>query len=246
MSLKGTGLSRQNFAGFNAPSWVVKTKEHDYVAVTRESRPFTNYPQKLASYLAKRYHIESGARLLDLGCGRGEFTQAFMGLGIDAEGADVSNFACKVYPDLKLHIFDLASTPYPFPDNCYDVVFTKSVLEHFYYPEHIMAEIHRLLKPGGLCINMVPDWRSNRKWFYDGFTHRTPFTPKSLLVLLELFNFSDIQVEKFRQLPSAWRYPALNILYALVGAVTPRIMSSKLIRFSKELMLLGTGRKTNE
>lgn len=218
--------------------------EKEYIRIVSQGRPLTKYPQQLAQYLLEKYNIPTnGTKLLDLGCGRGDCTQAFKDLGIDAEGADESNFASDIYPDLNVHLFDLKTDHYPVEDNYYDVVFTKSVIEHFYYPENIMAEVYRILKPGGLVIIMVPEWRSNRKWFYDGFTHRTPFTSKSLRILLELTNFSNIQVEKIRQLPSAWKYPQLNIIYRLISMVTPRIMSSKLIRFSKELMVLGTATK---
>ena len=58
----------------------------------------------------------------------------------------------------------------------FDVIFSKSLVEHFYYPEKIYQEMHRVLKNGGIIITMTPDWEINYKTFYEDYTHRTPFS----------------------------------------------------------------------
>ena len=52
----------------------------DYVDViyNEADRPLTQYPQKLARHLFERYSLRPGDRLLDVGCGRGEFLSGFM------------------------------------------------------------------------------------------------------------------------------------------------------------------------
>lgn len=218
--------------------------DDNFVAVTyaESHHPYTLYPNRLTRYLVDRFHLKPGARLLDVGCGRGEFLKGFSLAGLQVCGLDRSLQAKALCPEGRVEAIQLESEPFPFEDDGFDVVFCKSVIEHFYYPEKIVQEIHRVLKPGGIAIIMTPDWVSQFKIFYEDFTHRTPFTEQSLSEILCVFNFNDVRVEKFRQLPFLWKRPFLSPLCGLIAAVTPR-SSVKIIRFSKEIMLLATGTK---
>ena len=44
----------------------------------------------------------------------------------------------------------------------------------------MFKEAYRVLKPSGILINLTPEWKYIYKSFYDDYTHRTPFTKKSL------------------------------------------------------------------
>ena len=67
----------------------------------------------------------------------------------------------KVQPDV---VHDFNAFPYPFPDNTFGLIEAVHVLEHLDRPFSVMAELHRILKPGGLLIIKVPH-------FSRGFTH---------------------------------------------------------------------------
>lgn len=221
----------------------------DYVAVTynEEDRPFTQYPDKLARYLSSRYKLPKGNKILDLGCGRGEFLRGFIRCGLNGYGVDQSAIAKSVCPEAEILQSDLENEPLPYDDNSFDVVFSKSVLEHFYYPEKLVMEIYRIVKPGGLVITMVPDWESVYRTFYEDYTHRTPFTINSLKDIFLINGFDDVKVEKFRQLPFLWSLPWLMPFCSLVALIVPRSLRpySKLVRFSQEIMLLSTAVKPN-
>ena len=60
----------------------------DYVSITydEETRPITGYPALLADYLVKRYKMSKGRKILDLGCGRGEFLKGFISCGLQGYG----------------------------------------------------------------------------------------------------------------------------------------------------------------
>ena len=215
------------------------------VIYNEDDKPFTQYPDRLTAYLTRRFDLERGMSLLDLGCGRGEFLQGFVRCGLDGHGVDGSMMAKAVYPQARVVTADLEGTPLPFRNDTFDVVFSKSVLEHFYYPEKIVREIHRVLKPGGLAVTMVPDWEAVYKQFYEDYTHRTPFSRTSLHDIFVIQGFERVHSEKFRQLPIVWKWPWLLPVSMVVGALTPirwcRI--NKFIRFSTELMLLASARK---
>ena len=220
----------------------------DYVSViyNEEDRPFTKYPDLLARHLVIRYGISKGKKILDLGCGRGEFLRGFIRCGLNGFGVDRSLTAKSICPEAEILQSDLEEAQLPYQDNSFDVVFSKSVLEHFYYPEKIVQQIQRVLNPGGLVITMVPDWQSVYKTFYKDYTHRTPFTCTSLRDIFIINGFDNVQVEKFIQLPFLWTMPWLKPFSTLVASMTPPCLSShsKLVRFSKEVMLLSSAFKS--
>jgi SAM-dependent methyltransferase len=212
-------------------------------------RPDSGYPDLLAIYLSEKFCLKKGSKLLDIGCGRGDFLRAFIRYGMVGYGLDRSLAAKQTCPDAEILQADLENEQLPYDDNTFDCIFSKSVLEHFYFPENLVQEIHRVLKPGGTVITMVPDWQSqHRNVFYRDFTHRTPFIPSSLRDIFLLMGFSDVKVERFTQLPIVWKWPMLKILTSVLALLTPDFLSdhSKFIKFSKELMLLGYAVKKND
>jgi len=223
------------------------SNQRDYVAVVynEQDRPLTSYPDHLARYLYDRYSIQPGMKLLDIGCGRGEFLRGFMRCGVKGYGADRSRAASALCPEAQLCVADLENDVLPFEDNSFDVVFSKSVIEHFYYPERMIKEIYRVLKPGALVITMCPDWEFNMRIYFEDYTHRTPFTLSSLRDIQLIHGFDDVQCERFRQLPILWKYPLLLPFVELTRMLAPRILGSrnKFIRFSKEIMLLSSSTK---
>lgn len=223
------------------------SSERDYVTVVynEQDRPFTSYPDQLARYLFNRYNLESDQKLLDIGCGRGEFLRGFMRCGAQGYGVDRSRAAAALCPDAELHTADLENDALPFEDDFFDVVFSKSVIEHFYYPERLMQEIYRVLKPGGLVITLCPDWEFNIQIYFEDYTHRTPFMLSSLRDIQLIHGFDNVQCERFRQLPILWESPWLLPLAELTRMVAPRFLKphSKFVRFSKEIMLLSSSNK---
>ena len=123
-------------------------KNRDYVAVVynEQDRPLTTYPEKLARYLFERFDLKLGGKLLDVGCGRGEFLQGFIQCGMEGYGVDQSRAAESYCPDATLKISNIENDGIPYDDNFFDVVYSKSVIEHFYYPERMVKEIFRVLK----------------------------------------------------------------------------------------------------
>lgn len=214
-----------------------------YLEITYGTKPFSDYPALLAANLIKRFSIVPNSKILDLGCGRGELAQAFQHGGNVVTGYDQAS------PTVKNFSFDfvkgdLSTGLDEFPDNHFDVVFSKSVLEHFYFPEQILAEAFRVVRPGGLVVSLTPSWRHNFKMFFDDFTHRTPFTQSSLLEIHQFVGLENVQSEYFIQLPRTWNLEPLGRFARVFGQLIPdRLKLSKALRFSKEVMLLASGTK---
>jgi SAM-dependent methyltransferase len=220
----------------------------DYVEVVynEQERPLTTYPQQLAKYLFDRFGLRRGDKLLDIGCGRGEFLKGFIECGAQGFAVDQSSAARKYCPEAELRNSDIENDGIPYPDNYFDVVYSKSVIEHFYYPERLAKEMLRVLKPGGVAITLCPAWEYNYRIYFEDYTHRTPFMRESLRDIHIIHGFEDINVEFFRQLPLLWGgRRSLFLLAEAARILAPSFLKarSKWVRFSKEVMLLASARK---
>jgi ubiquinone/menaquinone biosynthesis C-methylase UbiE len=108
---------------------------------------------------------EKGAKIvLDAGCGDGRFVLDARAAGFDVTGIDVSaralRFAKAYSPDAEFVEGDVAEMP--FRKSSFDAVVCMHVLEHI-VPEkapRVVAEIARVLKPGGTLILAVPSART--------------------------------------------------------------------------------------
>ncbi|MFA5139631.1 MAG: class I SAM-dependent methyltransferase [Elusimicrobiota bacterium] len=217
----------------------------DYIRVAYDEsvRPRTDYPLKLCRHLYDWFGMKPGSRLLEAGCGRGEFLAGFKSLGLEAYGADLSQEAQSHVPDIPVKVCDFESAGILYPEGFFDVVYSKSLLEHMHKPERYMAEAFRVLKPGGLLLTLVPDWESNYKVYFDDHTHRTPFARPALLDIYKQSDFVDVEVTLFRQLPVVWRFPILNLFCDAIGPFIPFRTEISFLKWSKLLMLVGSGRK---
>lgn len=220
----------------------------DYLKIVynTKDRPLTTYPEKLVNYLFDSFNLKQGLKFLEPGCGRGEHLRYFKGLGLDVYGLDLSPEATKLSPDLKISTFDLENGKIPFEDNYFDVIYSKSFLEHIRIPEIFLKEAHRVLKPGGVIISLVPDWESQYQKFYDDYTHVSPFTSLGLNDIKLSVGFQDVEVYKLRQLPIVWKYPFLNYLCSIIALFVPVRTKIPFLRWSRELMLVGKGLKPSE
>ena len=166
---------------------------------------------------------------------------------IDCYGFDFvefENYFSDFSFDFKIHNC-LENDKLPYPDNFFDVIYSKSFIEHFYYPEKIFKEFHRILKPNGIIISLTPDWETIYKTFYEDFTHRTPFTSQSLRDIHNIFEFKNVHVEKFIQLPSVWNNNLMRYISKITKLLAPNILKKnyKWVKFSKEIMLLSYAQK---
>jgi len=118
-----------------------------------------------------RKHIGPGARVLDLGCGRGGVMELFwreaqLVVGLDPDHASLVEHRTRT-PDPSgfQNPKGLASYPLvcglgealPFSAGAFDLVIAMWVLEHLPRPEAVLAEVRRVLRPGGRFIFLTPN-----------------------------------------------------------------------------------------
>jgi len=217
----------------------------DYLDIVynTKDRPLTSYPEKLVNYLFEAFKLKKDLKFLEPGCGRGEHLKHFKDLGLDVYGLDISPESPKLSPNLNISVFDIESGKMPFPDDYFDVIYSKSFLEHIRIPVNFLNEAYRVLKPGGIIISLVPDWETQYQKFYDDHTHVSPFTSVSLHDIQLATGFKEVKVSKLRQLPIVWKYPVLNYFCNILALFVPVRAKMPFLRWSRELMLVGKATK---
>lgn len=228
---------------------MTESKNYINIVYNETERPFTNYPEKLSKYLFDFFKLKQKDKILDVGCGRGEFLNGFMKCGLDPYAVDQSDISKINYPKINFKHCDLLTEKIPFEDETFDVIFSKSLVEHFYYPEKLFQEMRRILKKNGKIITMTPDWEINYKTFYEDYTHRTPFSEVSLRDIHLINGFKDVKIYKFKQLPILWgeknfKHLILKFISEVTRFFVPNIFKNfKWVKFSKEIILLSVAKK---
>lgn len=101
-----------------------------------------------------------GMRVLELGCGTGEYTSRLAPGGMDLVALDLSSDLLQLarersLPDTVEFVRGDAEQ-LPFPDGCFDAVTGNAVLHHLRL-EPALSEIVRVLAPGGVCAFSEPN-----------------------------------------------------------------------------------------
>jgi SAM-dependent methyltransferase len=121
--------------------------------------------QTHATFLLPR--LRPGLRVLDCGCGPGSITLGLaewvapgevVGMDCEASQLDLARAeqARRSVPNARFEVGSIYAIP--FADESFDVVFAHAIFEHLRRPLSALAEIRRVLRPGGLAALRSPDW----------------------------------------------------------------------------------------
>jgi ubiquinone/menaquinone biosynthesis C-methylase UbiE len=139
-----------------------KSVRHEYT----ELAPF--YDTRWRAYVEasiratlQRMHAADGERILDIGCGTGALLQALQRhnpslrlTGIDAVPAMLAIARQKQLQDIAL--LEASAEQLPFADNSFDRIVSSSAFHYFPHPAQALAEMRRVLVPGGELV--LTDW----------------------------------------------------------------------------------------
>lgn len=135
----------------------------------REYEPFTREQQRTSWYEKLRYRVamarmchiaaggRNGGRLLDVGCGEGEFMAGMADRGWQVQGLDTSPVAVELALARGLDVFHGQLTALDPGHALFDLITMWDVLEHLHDPGSYLAQVGRLLKPDGRLVVTLPN-----------------------------------------------------------------------------------------
>ena len=147
----------------------------DQASADEEHFPATVDP-RLYHVKLIREHLGAlrGKRVLDVGCGKGRFARVFLEQEPEAElwGLDLSEEMLRFVPE-GIHTRAGSMTDLPFEADFFDAAYATESLEHAVEVERAVAEICRVVKPGGRIVVIdknaehwgrlkTPEWE---RWF---------------------------------------------------------------------------------
>lgn len=188
--------------------------DHDYYEASNPSNPtgyldyLANAEHRLSDFRARiaaieRHHRDPRRQLLDFGCAVGLFVKAAQDAGWDAVGYERSAWAAQYGRDklgVRIVVGD-GGERLPFEEP-FDVVTIWDALEHLEQPRTVLAELSRLVRPGGLlCLNTVDASSlgarlAGRHWRHIAPPHHLQyFSRQSLRHLVESAGFGIVDLE---------------------------------------------------
>jgi len=173
--------------------------------------------------LSRLLTFASSGRLLDFGCGRGDFILAARRF-FDVQGVDI---APRMRPQARsLPVFQGRLEDAGFPDGSFDVVTAVEVLEHLYDPQRTLREIHRIMKTQGILLLQTGDADSFRAHLnLDTWTYLQPpihlnvYSRRGLTAIANRLGFEQVKSWSFGRAPlripvlaGLWKSKALRLV----------------------------------
>jgi SAM-dependent methyltransferase len=138
---------------------------------------YVDWHQQPGCYADVTRHFRPDDEVLDVGCGVAWLADHFERYtGIDTHPEALA--AAQARGRNVVHAD--AEEPLPFEDCSFDAIILKDVLEHVRDPVALVHDVRRVVRPGGRVFASSPD---AQRWAWDDYTHKRPFTRKSLRLL---------------------------------------------------------------
>lgn len=172
-------------------------------------RRWSTYVQRSVDQTLARTDVESGDRVVDVGCGTGVLLGRLLDRrsDIEATGLDLSarmlEVARRRLPG-DVELVQGEATSLPFAEKSFDVAVSSSALHYVERPQRVLEEMHRVLDDRGRVV--VTDWCSGfwatrllsrlLRWFDDAH-HRT-LSVGQLRDLAGGAGFRDIEIDRYK------------------------------------------------
>jgi len=186
-----------------------------------------------------REEVGSGARVLDVGCGKGLFVEECVRAGLQAEGIDLSGEAVRAGVGRGVRLYQRTVEEFKEGEGRYDAVTFWATVEHLPRPLSTLSAMFALLKPGGrlfLDTGIGDDWLDRllpgvTQW-YDPPQHLFVFSEDGMRRLLSDAGFIDIRIDRCFE-----RTQLRKVVRIVRGAVV-----ASALRLVSDLGRLRTGR----
>lgn len=145
---------------------VAANSANEFYAAQFSQESYVARPDGQAEQLVRQFVADyelASKRVLEIGCGRGWLQD----IVADWTGVDIVD---TVRPYIRKPFFCASADALPFPSDSFDAIWSIHVLEHVPALEQALAEIQRVLRPGGVAL-LKPAWFC-RSWAAEGYAVR--------------------------------------------------------------------------
>ena len=182
------------------------------IAGKYESTTFSKHARRYHRTIIEKITKANPERVLDIGCGTGEFLQKLAEKSNSAlYGIDIAErmIAHGCARRIKNAAFVLSTSGrIPFSEDYFDVITCIDSFHHFPFPQHCIGEISRVIKPGGLLFIADPwfpkpmRWAANmvNKLSHFGDFHFYSKAELEKLIVDNQFRINEYQKERLSQL----------------------------------------------
>ena len=160
-------------------------------------------------------------RILDAGCGNGYIASQLAALGHDVIGVDVSTdgieLARKAHPGVRFEVRSVYDELHDLATDV-DLVIASEVIEHLYYPQRFLTNVHKLIGTGGslilttpyhgylknLALSMFDAWDKHHTVAWEG-GHIKFFSQATLIDMLIECGFQDVVFNNAGRVRWLWK-----------------------------------------
>lgn len=209
-----------------------------------EPHPYKTFENRVDGLIGRDTRV-----LLDAGCGRtAPVLRKYLGRVERLIGVELVDFK-DIPPGIETHNASLAQLP--LPDNCVDLIMSRSVFEHLSEPDKVYKEFNRILKPGGaivfltanmwdyatLIARLIPNRPHARivRWVEgraEEDTFPTEYKTNTQSAIRRLAADSDLQVESIEYLSQYPNYFMFSGVLFFLGMCYEKLISRvEVLRF---------------
>ena len=132
-------------------------EDYDFI-LHRNSQHYLKGSESIKRELFEYEKYVKKGRLLDVGCGTGNYVFRAQELGWESYEIEIS----RIYSDflrneLGLNVMNVSIEEVNFSSNYFDVVVLNHVLEHLFDPKNMLKKIYGFLKKGGILAIYIPN-----------------------------------------------------------------------------------------
>ena len=192
-----------------------------------------------------KYGVRPGARMLEVGCGHGDFLLRAAARGFDATGIEFSATACDTARECvgnAAGILQADAEDLSVAGANYDVCVLSDVIEHVRDPRALLAQAHRLLKPGGVLMLAAPSldslparllrnqwaqFRPEHLWYFKAATLETLLSHEGFGSVIQQPGVQTLSFDyiagHFERYPVGWISPVTGLLRKLLPTTLRRL-----------------------